>query len=58
METSLETDNENAIRFQLTKSQWNTFRIYFKECRDDIEQAYFDVSYFFIYDFLLPIEYE
>lgn len=48
-----QADNENAIRLLLTDNQWKTFRKRFKESRDDIEQAYLDVSYF-IYDFLLP----
>ena len=50
-----ETGNENVIRFALTKSQWNTFRNHFKACRDDIEQAYIEASYY-LYDFLLPTE--
>lgn len=44
--------NEKAVRALLTKSQWTTFRKHFKACRDDIEQAYLDASYF-IYDFLI-----
>mgnify|MGYP003514138791 CR=1 FL=1 len=48
-----QADNENAIRLLLSDNQWKTFRKRFKESRDDIEQAYLDVSYF-IYDFLLP----
>lgn len=29
--------NEKVIRLLLTKSQWKTFRKYFKASRDDIE---------------------
>lgn len=49
------TDNENAIRFALSDSQWKTFKKHFKACRDDIEQAYIEASHF-VYDFLLPTD--
>ncbi|MFC9539052.1 hypothetical protein ACFTQ7_04120 [Lysinibacillus sp. NPDC056959] len=50
-----EADNENSIKLLLTTSQWTTFRKHFKECRDDIEQAYIESSHL-IYDFLVPSE--